>query len=266
MLDLDETYKSTERFAYNSIVAAVGKRKVMIKKKNREITFVTDVLYMPSMKNNLLSVGQLLEKGFRIDMKENRLKVFDSRERLLPLSQLSKNKTFEVNLNAFDVQCFSIVCMDDERWLWHFRCGHLNFKSLHQLEVKGMVHGLPVLKQPDEICERCLVRKQLRNSFKPQEPPRANQSLEVVHSDVCGPIEAPSLGGRDKHFITFVDEFTLKIWLYLTKEKNEVFTIFFKFCVLVERQSENKLEILRIDGVESITQKNLVNFVKRREL
>jgi transposase InsO family protein len=48
--------------------------------------------------------------------------------------------------------------------------------------------------------------------------------------------------------MTCVDEFTRKIWIYLLKEKSEVFTIFKKFCALAERQCGNHLKILRTDG------------------
>jgi len=78
-------------------------------------------------------------------------------------------------------------------------------------------------------------------------PQRAKNHLGVIHSDVCGPFDVSSLGGN-KYFLTFVDEFTRKIWLYLLKKKKEVFSLFVKWCTCVERQFEWKLNILRIDG------------------
>ena len=65
-------------------------------------------------------------------------------------------------------------------------------------------------------------------------PKRAKQVLDMVHSDVCGHLDTPSLGGN-KYFLTFVDEFSRKIWVYLIKEKGEVFFVFEKFCASVER-------------------------------
>lgn len=162
-------------------------------------------------------------------------------------SNLSKNRTFKVNLNAIELNCFSSVSNDDERWLWHFRFGHLNFRSLNQLGAKGMVKGLPIIRQPDGLCEGCLTSKQPRNSVKEYSHSRAKHPLEVVYSDVCGPMETSSLGGN-RYFITFVDEFTRKTWLYLIKEKSEVFSVFVKFFALAERQSGRKMKILKTDG------------------
>lgn len=54
---------------------------------------------------------------------------------------------------------------------------------------------------------------------------RAADLLGVVHSDVCGPFEVPSLGGN-KYFVSFVDEYSRMLWIYLIKTKGEVFEIF----------------------------------------
>lgn len=71
--------------------------------------------------------------------------------------------------------------------------------------------------------------------------------LHVVYSDVCGPFDAVSLGGN-KYFVSFIDDLSRKVWIYLIKLKSEVFTVFKQFKALVEKQSGRKLKILRIDG------------------
>lgn len=110
-----------------------------------------------------------------------------------------------------------------------------------------MVLGLPSIQPPEKVCEGCLVSKQPRSTFKKYAPSRAPATLHVVHSDVCGPIQTPSLGDN-LYFVTFVDEYTRKIWLYLIKVKSGVLPMFQKFLVMAERQCGNKLKILRTDG------------------
>lgn len=163
-----------------------------------------------------------------MSMQQNFIEVFDAKNRLVLKAPLSKNRTFKVNMNAAEIQCFSSSVADDEKWLWHYRFGHLNFKSLHQLGVKQMVIGIPPISPPQQLCDRCLASKQPRTSFKSYAPARAKQSLGVVHSDVCGLIETPSLGGN-RYFVSFVDEFTRKLWLYLIREKREVFLVLLNF-------------------------------------
>ena len=118
-----------------------------------------------------------------------------------------------IKLQVVEEHCLQTT-VEEEHWKWHRRFGHLNFKSLSQLHEKKMVHGLPAVKVPVEVCESCCKSKQPRNSFKSEVPSRAEKKLEVIFSDVCGPFEVCSLGGN-KYFVTFIDEYTRMSWVYL---------------------------------------------------
>ena len=115
---------------------------MMITRKNGETTYMHSVLYVPSMKNNLLSLEQLLEKGFTMEMQGNHIEIFDDKQRLVLKAPLSRNRTFKVNLSIAAIQCLSTVNTEEDNWLWHYRYGHLNFKSLHQLSNRQMVLGM----------------------------------------------------------------------------------------------------------------------------
>lgn len=78
-----------------------------IKLKDRRTVVIEDDLYVPNMKCNLLSVGQLLEKGFSVNMENGKQKLFDSSERLVLKSLISKNKTFKAMIKAADVKFLS---------------------------------------------------------------------------------------------------------------------------------------------------------------
>ena len=127
------------------------------------------------------------------------------------------------------------------------RYGHLNFKDLNLLHAKNMVTGLPQVRIPKFVCDHCMINKQTRTSFSNYTPTRANDLLHVVYFNVCGPFEVPTLGGN-KLFVSFVDEFSMKMWTYLLKVKSEVFENQKKFTAMTEKQSGKKLKILKIDG------------------
>lgn len=91
-----------------------------------------------------------------------------------------------------------------------------------------MVHGFPHIQMPNKVCDKCLISKQPRSSFSIYTPLRAKDLLNVVYSDVCGPIEVPTVGGN-RYFVSFVDEFSRKIWLYLIKVKSDTFSMFKTF-------------------------------------
>ena len=100
----------------------------------------------------------------------------------------------------------------DENWLWHLRFGHLNFGGLNLLNRKGMVRGLPLIEKPDSLCEGFILGKQHRESFPSGKSIREKSPLEIVHSDVCGPMQTPSLD-NNHYILTFIDDFTRKTWV-----------------------------------------------------
>jgi hypothetical protein len=82
------------------------------------------------------------------------------------------------------------------QWKWHLRFGHLHFSGLKLISSAGMVHGLPVIKPPSNVCEGCILGKQARLSFPNGKSWRATSPLQLVHTDICGPIDPMSLGGN----------------------------------------------------------------------
>ena len=80
---------------------------------------IKDVHYVPGIKCNLLSVGQLVEKGFSIVMKDGALKLFDTKNNLVLKSPLSKNRTFKTMISSTEVQCLKTIVDHKDSWLWH---------------------------------------------------------------------------------------------------------------------------------------------------
>ena len=111
------------------------------------------------MKCNLLSVEQLVEKGFSVVMKDGALELFDIQNILVLKSPLSKNRIFKTMISSIEVQCLKTVVGHKNRWLWHLRFGHLNFRSLNKLITQDMVTGISSLKMSEKLCEGCLVEK-----------------------------------------------------------------------------------------------------------
>jgi transposase InsO family protein len=75
---------------------------------------------------------------------------------------------------------------------------------------------------------------------------RASVKLELVHSDICGPIK-PESNAKNRYFITFTDDFTRRTWVYFLKEKSGAFDVFKRFKALVERESNCLIQCLRTD-------------------
>ncbi|KAL0359481.1 UNVERIFIED_CONTAM: Retrovirus-related Pol polyprotein from transposon TNT 1-94 [Sesamum angustifolium] len=75
---------------------------------------------------------------------------------------------------------------------------------------------------------------------------RAKAVLELIHTDVCGPMRTPS-HEQNRYFILFIDDYSRMTWVYFMREKFEVFKVFKKFKNLVEKQSGRSIKVLRSD-------------------
>ena len=90
---------------------------------------------------------------------------------------------------------------------------------------------------------------------------RTKQILELVHSDVFGPMKVPSLG-KSVFYVSFIDDFSRNTWIYLLKKKSEVFGRFKEFKALVENQIEKKIKVLRTNNGGDFCSKEFEGFYK----
>lgn len=132
--------------------------------------------------------------------------------------------------------------------LWHRRFGHLNHKGLQSLAEKNMVNGLPKLNKggEDVVCEICMKGKQNRESIPKKSLWKSTKSLQLVHTDICGPISPTSASGK-RYIINFIDDYSRKCWTYLLTEKSEAFKFFKEFKAEAERELGQLLVCLRSD-------------------
>ncbi|WVZ15014.1 hypothetical protein V8G54_012580 [Vigna mungo] len=244
LVNFDQSKKSKVKVADDSILKVEGIGDVVIRRKDGSQARITNVLLVPEMTCNLLSIGQLVEKGFTTVMGNcDRMELYDGNKELILRCKISKNRTFQVNMDAVEnLECMFAV-KTDESWIWHLRFGHLNFKNLKHLGEKNMVTGMPKITIPESVCDSCLAGKQTRKPFKSLIRMRAKDCLEVVYSDICGPFEVPSLA-ENRYFITFVDEFSRIV---------DALDVFIKFKAYVERESGKQLKILQTDGGDNCT-------------
>ncbi|MCO5605001.1 hypothetical protein L7F22_059176 [Adiantum nelumboides] len=131
--------------------------------------------------------------------------------------------------------------------LWHARFGHVGYGSLMTLQRHNMVHDLSLLEMPPRhVCEGCVLGKMHRFAFSQDGSVRATRKLQLVHSDVCGPMRTPSVG-NSLYFVTFIDDFSRFCWVYPLKAKSDVFAVFQHYVSMVENETGCKVQTLRTD-------------------
>jgi len=256
--ELDELVSGNIHFGDESKILVKGKGKISICLKNGKHDFISNVYYVPNMKSNILSLGQLLEKGYDIHMKDHSLLMKDAKGNLVAKVEMSKNRMFPLHISNDIAKCLK-SCYKDSSWLWHLRFGHLNFGGLKLLKNKNMVKGLPQIDHMNQLCEGCLFGKQPRKSFPKESNIRAKEPLELIHTDICGPIKPCSLG-KSNYFALFIDDYSRKTWAYFLKQKSDVFDAFKKFKAFVENESGYKIKAMRSDRGGEFTSKEFEKF------
>jgi transposase InsO family protein len=106
------------------------------------------------------------------------------------------------------------------------------------------VRDLPKIIDSKHVCEDCLVGKQHRDSIPKSSIWKSTKRLELVHSDICGPI-TPASNSDNKYIMTFIDDFSRKTWVYFLKNKSSAFEYFKKFKCLVEKETGAAIYCLR---------------------
>ena len=146
--------------------------------------------------------------------------------------------------------------------LWHRRLGHLNVKDVHMLQnmVSDMNLGKFNCPTSSLFWEACIEGKQHRVAF-PNEGEEATKPLEIVYFDMCGPMRITSMGGA-RYFMTFIDDFSRIMWLYVLKSKGKCFEKFKEFKALVEMQSEHKIKAFWSDNGREFVSRHLIIFLR----
>ncbi|KAH9726202.1 hypothetical protein KPL70_008169 [Citrus sinensis] len=244
-ISLDQSFNSQVKLGDGKMQKAVGKGTIAVHTKGGNKKLISDVLYVPNLTQNLLSVGQLIQKGFLIYFDDEKCKIIDkTNNHTVAVVEMSKNKVFPLVM-PLDENVALKTENSDLSNLWHLRYGHLNYKGLNLLKQKNMVIGLPDVGRYEKVCEGCIYGKMHRLPF-PKNSRRAKAPLELVHADICGPTRTLSLNNK-RYFIFFVDDYTRMMWIYFLSEKSEAFSTFLQFKALAERQSGCKMKTLRTD-------------------
>jgi hypothetical protein len=120
-------------------------------------------------------------------------------------------------------------CIKPSSLLLHARFDHINDDSLLVLKKNG-VSSLPTIPRKLKQCDACILGKHNKQPFHDYTS-RACRKLELIHSDLCGPMPIPSTN-ENKYIMSFVEDYIRMFWVYLVKEKSQDFNFFLNFMYI----------------------------------
>ena len=200
------------------------------------------VKHISEIRLNLISVSKLDDEGYYHTFSNGQWKLTKGDMIVACGKKYLTLYTLQVKLSKGIVNAVKDELIAE---LWHKRLPHMNEKGLKILAKKNLPSGMN-----DVYLERCthyLAGKQNRVSFKSSPPSRKQGILDLVYSNVYGPIKKGTLDGA-YYFVTFIDDHSRKLWVYTLKSKYQVLDVFKQFKALVERQIDKKLRCIKIDN------------------
>jgi hypothetical protein len=232
-------------------IQAIGDVRVFVKKKGIiSETMLRDVPLVPGLTKHLLSVSQLTRRGFEFIFSNNSCTLKS------PAGNVSTTGNNETGLYKLDIctagsheALLTISSKGASLEVWHARLGHLHYRKIKELHSKNVVNGLVLGNsqlRAEQECNSCVLGKMARQPF-PASENSASRALELIHSDVCGPLPVKSSSGK-RYFVTFIDDYSKYTHVYLMANKSEVTAKFKEFMHLAERETGKRIGILRSDG------------------
>jgi hypothetical protein len=219
-----------------------------------------ECLHVPGAVINLLSVGQMVEAGFGVSMKDMKSTICspDSSGNFICMVGPMMNRLFfadleferpqalspEVGLSETSPESASFACVQLTRNLWHARLGHAGGDAVNELPLVGT--GVVMVSSVLDRCEPCIIAKHARDPH-PAVPHRVYDILELVHADLCSPFPTRSPRG-EQHALVMLDDGSNYNAVECMWTKDQAFERFKVVIVCWELQTGKKLKFTRTDG------------------
>src|SRR5882757_4386648 len=238
-----------------SIIRSAGIGTILLRSNRGYDLELSNVLDIPDTKSRILSTGKLADKdviiindkqSFSLRYKETT--IAEGYRRPGGLYWLPLHET----QNSAEASTPASASLD----IWHLRMGHLSKRALKQNAPKA-VNGLNIDSSPveEKPCHGCELGKSSHLPF-PSSSKRASSPLEIVHSDLVGPLQCKSIQGNT-YFATFLDDFSKTVVVIFLKAKSEFKHAFEIYKAWAEKQLNAQMKCLHSDRGGEYVNKDL---------
>ncbi|KAE9212787.1 hypothetical protein PF004_g15532 [Phytophthora fragariae] len=249
--DLDSNIEVT--IADGKKIRVVGTGSVRLTGIDGKRIKMIDVLYIPGLDRQLLSVRRLAERGMSVEFQKKSCTIWNKSKAIA--SGKKVGKVYVLDCEKDMAQYVEYAGVDSEWELWHARMGHLNKDAL--AKTQRATTGMPTLEDKSmTLCGGCMKGKQTVAHFPSRSMSTTTKVLQLVHTDVMGPMKTKSKGGA-RYVLTFVDDHSKYVVAYFITKKSEVPVKFKAFMNLYENQRGERIKCLRSDNDTEFVNKEM---------
>ena len=228
-----------------SHVEAVGTCKLIL--NSGHVLILDRTFYIPSFSRNLISVSRLVPCGYCFNFSGDSFQLIKNSivvgygticDGLFKL-KLS-DVPYSLTASQESVGIKRSIMTENSSLLWHRRLGHISIERVKRLVNSGVLDNLDFTDF--DTCVDCIKGKQTNKLKKGAN--RSSEILEIIHTDICCP-DMNSSG--QKYFITFIDDHTRFMYLYMLHNKYEALDAFKIYKAEVEKQYRKQIKVVISD-------------------
>lgn len=223
-------------------VTVQGIGTIRINATGGTVKSLTNVRYVPNLKRNLISVSSLDLQGFKQEGGAGKTSFYKNGK--LALQGTLCGSLYLLDGDTVKAAALAATSKDDTA-LWHCRLAHTSIKNLKMLAEKGILDKKKISDL--EFCENCVMGKNKRLSFSVGKH-ESEEVLRYVHSDLWGSPNVHMSLARKQYFMSIIDYYSRKVWVYFLATKDEAFMKFCEWKKLVENQVNKRVRCLRTDN------------------
>ncbi|KMQ87943.1 retrovirus-related pol polyprotein from transposon tnt 1-94 [Lasius niger] len=219
---------------------------------------------VPDLRMNLLSVAKITDHGYDVVFNKQKGLVIDQDGNV----KLIANRTNDLYIVEESVNEIAVAeetgtgRTTQSKANWHRRFGYLNARDLQAAIRKGRVEGIEPGNFISNNCDICPEGKMARSPF-PIKSERSTEILDLVHTDLCGPMKVISIGGA-KYILQFIDDSSRWGQVYFLKSKSDVSQALQNFVIMMENQTGRKIKIIQSDNGKEFVNATIDEFLKKR--
>lgn len=228
-------------------ICGYGTVRILLRTPNEPTALMLrNVAYVPALHINLISVKELNKDGYSI-LFEHGVCSIKIGKHYVQMANLLNNSYMvdEESCNA------AFPCVHE----WHRRLAHRNLRDIKNLRRFGMTITKCCCS---DQCDACMKGKSTELPF--QHATKPDNPLDIIVSDLCGPLRTQSLGGA-QYFLTLTDVFSDYTEVKFLRKKDDAAIHVKDFVEFCKTQMSSKPKIFRSDGGGEYINANLQNFL-----